>query len=209
MWYGFWKQHKKNSHIGRTRFGPQIFCRFLLPKFLTAFALKTCISPVLWSHCRTQCVRSATGWVKGTARARTHGYAGQDCISERHRAARLWANAAFVAQQQLQAMLRRGWTLPSLAPSKGGLAWGSICGICQPSPQRGKELSNPSPGQGLATTEPHPRLFIFSPPPPPSKAFHCKADFCQQKLFLAFFQPRSAVWGVSRVSATSFETAVP
>lgn len=83
-------------------------CHFLLPKFLITFTLKTCI----WGRCRTQGVSSATAWVKGTAQ--THEYAGQDLISERLylSAAIISANAAFTAKQQLQPMLRCGWTLP-------------------------------------------------------------------------------------------------
>lgn len=203
MWFRFWKQHKKNSYIRWTRFGPQIFCHFALPKFLTTSSLKSCISPVLWSHCRTSCVCSATAGVKSTAQAQTHGYAGQDCTSGRYHAARLPSNAAFTGKQQLQLC---GCTLPPPARSNGNVARGRICKLFQPSPWRGviKPLSRTRAGHNLTSQQ---ALHLLSPS---SKVFQCKADFWQQKLFLAlFFQPCSAVWGVSRVSANSFETTAP
>lgn len=52
----------ETTHTVWTRLSLQEFCHFLLPKFLTVFTLKTCF----WSHHRTQCVSSATAWVKGT-----------------------------------------------------------------------------------------------------------------------------------------------
>lgn len=73
------------------------FVIFLLPKFLSIFTLKTCF----WSHCRTQCVSSATARVKGTARSQTHQYPGQDCTSGRYNTARLSTDSAFTAKHQL------------------------------------------------------------------------------------------------------------
>lgn len=145
----------ETTHSVWTRSGLQAFCHFLLAKFLTIFTLKTCF----WSHCRTQRLISHSmgeGHCMGT-----HGYAGQDCTSERYSTARLSTRSAFTAEQQLQAMPRCSWTLPLPAPFKGDVAQGRICKQCQPSPWRGKELLNPS------ITKPHTRLFNFFPFPPP------------------------------------------
>ena len=124
---------------------------------------KSCISPVLSGHCTTQRVCSATAWARGIARAQTHGYAGQDCISGRYGAARLSIMQLLQPSSSSTPCQGVAGPLPSPAPSKGGVAWGRTWELFQPLPWRGKKLLNPSPGHGLSTTKPHTRFFIFFP----------------------------------------------